>query len=180
MKRAFQVTLALTIAFATLAPSFAQDAVKKGKKGKGKKERSPSAAVMQLIKGVELTAEQKPKVEALAKEWGPKLQATFKKRTDLLTAEQKKAQNDARKAGVKDGKKGKDLQKLVTAAVSLTEEQKTKMATASKAHNELRTSVLKKISELLTDEQKAKIPALNKKAKGAGKKKKKKKDTEDK
>ena len=65
------------------------------------------------------------------------------------------------------------------ASYTLSAEQKTKFEAVSKENNELRTMILKKVSELLTDEQKAKIPALNKKKKKKGDKKgkdKKKKD----
>lgn len=180
MKKAFQLTLALTVAFAMLAPAIAQDAEKKKGKNKGKKQRGASASVMALIKGVKLTDEQKPKVEALAKEWGPKLAAANKKKQEILTDEQKKAQQDARKKAAADGKKGRDLQKAVSASYTLSAEQKTKYTAATKETNELRTAILKKVSELLTDEQKAKIPALNKKNKDGKKGKGKKKKDEDK
>ena len=179
MRRAFHLTLLLAICTAIIAPTLAQDKQKR-KKGKGnRKGQAASKSVMSLVKDVNLTADQKPKVAAIAKEWGPKLQAATKKRNGILTAEQKKAQSAARKQAVKDGKNGREAQKAAMDALKLTKEQKEKFTAAQKEYRELRASVVKKIGELLTDEQKAKVPGLRKrkgKGKGKGKGKKKKKD----
>ena len=49
-----------------------------------------------------------------------------------MTPEQKKARAEALKAAVAAGKKGKELSQAISSAVTLTAEQKTKMAEAPK------------------------------------------------
>lgn len=102
------------------------------------------------------------KVEALAKEYGPKLAEARKGLGDA-----QKAMAEARKAAAADGKKGKDLQAAVEAAVNLTDEQKAALASSQ----ELQKKFTAAVAKLLTPEQ-AKAAGVAA-GKGAGKKKKK-------
>ncbi len=111
----------------------------------------------QMLKGLNLTDEQKTKVDALKKEYGAKFKDAWKKAGDIVTADQKKARDEALKAAKEAGKKGPDVRKDVEAAMKLTDEQKAKMADARKEAQSLRKEVREKFMALLTDEQKEQL-----------------------
>ncbi len=143
-----------------LATSLLAKQQKKGKKGKkGRQQRKPSV-VRLLPKEVQATFsdEQKEKIALLNKEFGPKLAEFAKKRASILSPEQKKAQAEARKAATEAGKKGKELQEAVRAAMKLTDVQKKQLAELTKVTAPLNKTIREKVLALLTDEQKAKIP----------------------
>ena len=140
----------LTVAFA--APAVAADK---------KKKKAPTA--VKVPKSIELTAEQKTKVEALNKEFGPKLAECRKKAASIITADQKKARAEAMKKAKADGKKGKELRTAVNAAVAITADQKAQQAECKKATSALQKQIRTQFAGLLTDEQKAKIKAGKKK-----------------
>jgi methionine-rich copper-binding protein CopC len=137
------------------------------KKGKKKVEPGANSQVFQLPKEVTLTAEQQAKLDALKKEHGPKIAELQKKIDELLSAEQIQARKDAQAKAKADMLKGKAAQEAVLAALKLTPEQKTKWDTAQKEMQAYQGKVREKVAEFLTDEQKAKIPALNRKKKNA-------------
>jgi Spy/CpxP family protein refolding chaperone len=106
-----------------------------------------------MLKGLNLTDEQKAKVKELWKEYQPK----FKEATgSVLTADQKKARDNAIKAAKDAGKKGPEVFKAVRAAVKLTDEQKAKMKEAIKP---LRKELHEKIKGILTPEQQEQLKA---------------------
>jgi Spy/CpxP family protein refolding chaperone len=112
-----------------------------------------------MLAEIELTAEQKAKLEALKKEMGPKLMEARKKTEGILTEEQRNARAEAQKAARAAGKTGQEARAAAEAAVKLTDEQKTKMAAARKAAGELQRQVRDKVMALLTPEQKETIKA---------------------
>ena len=140
----------LTVSFAT--PAVAADK---------KKKKVPK--VVRVPNTIELTADQKTKVEALNKEFGPKLVECRKKQASIITADQKKARAEATKKAKADGKKGKELRAAVNAAVAITADQKTQQAECKKAMGALNKEIRTQFAALLTDEQKAKIKAGKKK-----------------
>ena len=75
------------------------------------------------LKPVTLTDDQKSKLEDLKKEYEPKLKEAYAKE-DVLTPEQKKAGEEAKKAAKAAGKKGKEVKDAVAAAVKETDDQK--------------------------------------------------------
>ncbi len=181
MKQSVRVVLTLSLVV-LLGSSLLAAEQQKGKKGKkGRQQRKPSV-VRLLPKEVQATFsdEQKEKIALLNKEFGPKLVEFAKKRASILSPEQKKAQAEARKAATEAGKKGKELQEAVKAAMKLTDVQKKQLAELAKVTAPLNKTIREKVLALLTDEQKAKIPkrgggkAGGKKAKGKGGPKKKK------
>ena len=100
-----------------------------------------------MLKGLNLTDEQKAKVKELRKEYEPK----FREAADsVLTADQKKARNDAVKAAKDAGKKGPEVLKAAKAAVNLTDEQRAKVQEATKS---LGKDLREKIKAILTPEQ---------------------------
>jgi len=106
------------------------------------------AAPWDMLKGLNLTDDQKAKVKELHKEYGPKYHAAA---DSVLTDEQKTARADAIKAAKADGKKGPEVRKAAMQAVKLTDEQKAKMKEAVKPLNK---EIKDKLLAILTPEQK--------------------------
>lgn len=159
MKNVLKTISLLALALLIAVPGAAQEKKKKkGKKGAG----NPLAQVVKKVKDAGADAAVVEKVEALAKEYGPKLAEARKGLGDAG-----KKMNEARKAAVAEGKKGKELQEAVAAAVQLTDEQKA----AQKASQELQQKFNKAVAALLTPEQ---LKAAG--IRGGGGNKKKKKD----
>ena len=126
-----------------------------------KKTKAPTA--VKVPKSIELTADQKTKVEALNKEFGQKLSECRKKAASIITADQKKARAEATKKAKADGKKGKELRAAANAAVAITADQKAQQAECKKAMGALQKQIRTQFAALLTDEQKAKIKSGKKK-----------------
>jgi hypothetical protein len=149
--------LAATLAILVLTTSaaFAQN-----EKGKKKAEPGANAQVFRLPEDVTLTAEQQEKLNALKKEWGPKIAELQGKVNALLTPDQRKARDEATKKAAADKVQGKARQTLIDDATQLTAEQKPAWDKLQKELNDLNASVRAKLGEILTEEQKAKIPAF--------------------
>ena len=98
MKKTITILTACVLTVSFVAPVVAADK---------KKKKAPTA--VKVHKSIELTADQKTKVEALNKEFGPKLAECRKKAASIITADQKKARTEAMKKAKADGKKGKEL-----------------------------------------------------------------------
>ena len=140
-----------------LTASFSAQAVAADKK----KKKVPAA--VKVPNSIELTADQKTKVDALNKEFGPKLAECRKKAASIITADQKKARAAATKKAKADGKKGKELRAAANAAFAITADQKAQQAECKKAMGALQKQIRTQFAALLTDEQKAKIKAGKKK-----------------
>ena len=161
--------LALTVAIATSA--LAADEAAKGK-GKGKKgaERKAPAATAQLLKDIELTADQKEKVAAIDKEFAAKTAELQKKQRSILTEDQLNAQKEVMAKAKAAGTKGGDVRKEMEAAVKLTDEQKKQTAEVRKAQGEVRGQILAALKKVLTEDQIAKLPKARGAADAKGKK----------
>ena len=143
--------------------AFAQD-----DKGAKKKGNNPAAGLLKKVDDlIDLTAEQKEKIAKIKEEHGPKVAAAAKKLNDALTPEQRRARQEAQKAAKQAGKKGKEAQAEVLAAMKLTDEQKKAYDAAQKEVDDATNALRSALSEVLTDEQKATAGL-----KGKGKKKK--------
>ena len=152
MKKTITILSACLLAVAFVAPAVAADK---------KKKKAPTA--VKVPKSIELTADQKTKLDALNKEFGPKLAECRKKAASIITADQKKARAEATKKAKADGKKGKELRAAGNAAFAITADQKAQQAECKKAMGALNKEIRTKFAALLTDEQKAKIKAGKKK-----------------
>ena len=168
MRTVSRSLLVLALAVVIASPLVAGD--KKKRKRKGRKGHH--AAVIHLPRTIQLTAEQKQKVAALRKEFGPKLTALQKKFQDVLTPEQKKARRAAFKEARAAGTRGKDLRKALNAAVQLTKEQKQQMKTARKEMHTLREQIHAALVKILTPEQQTQLKSRRGKGRRKGKKKK--------
>jgi Spy/CpxP family protein refolding chaperone len=109
---------------------------------------------LESIKGLNLTDQQKGKIDALKKEYGSKLKEGQAKMDGILTAEQKKARDEAIKAAEVSGKRGREVWEGVQSAMKLTDEQKAKIAETRKEIGPLRREVHEKVMAILTPEQK--------------------------
>lgn len=112
----------------------------------------------EMLKAVDLTVEQKTKWEALKKEYGPKIKDMFDKRDNILTAEQKKAIEEAAKAAQEAGKTGPEIGQAAQEAAKITDEQKAKFDKWQKGFETLRKEFRDKLMGLLTAEQKEMLP----------------------
>jgi Spy/CpxP family protein refolding chaperone len=108
---------------------------------------------MQWLDSLKLTDEQKAKVDEVKKEFAPKMEAATKKMQEVLTEDQKKARDEGMKAAREAGKTGRDVWQAGLAATKLTDEQKTKMAEATKEMTSVTTERREKIMAILTPEQ---------------------------
>ena len=152
MKKTLTILTACVLAVSFVTPAMAAD----------KKEKKAPTAV-KVPKGIELTVDQQTKLDALNKEFGPKLVECRKKAASIITADQKKARTEAMKKAKADGKKGKDLREAANAALAITADQKAKQAETKKAMGALNKEIRTQFAALLTDEQKAKLKGGKKK-----------------
>jgi Spy/CpxP family protein refolding chaperone len=101
------------------------------------------------LEELHLTDAELAKIRELREEYRPKVHKAMESLHGLLTEEQRKAREEALKAG----KKRREL----LAALNLTDEQKEKVATVGKEIRELVREHMEKVRDLLTDSQKEKL-----------------------
>lgn len=152
MKKTLTILTACILTVSFVTPVMAADK---------KKKKAPTA--VKVTMGIELTADQKSKLDALNKEFGPKLAECRKKAAGIITANQKKARAEAVKKAKADGIKGKELQAAANTALAITADQKTQQAECKKAMQALNKEIKTQFAALLTDEQKAKLKGGKKK-----------------
>jgi Spy/CpxP family protein refolding chaperone len=146
------------VAFTVLAGFFltvSANAQKEGKNAK-KKGPDPTAQMAKKLEGLDLTAEQKTKWEAIVAEHGPKLKAAAEKVSKALTAEQVKARREATQAAKAAGKKGKEVEAAVKEALKLTPEQQKAFDEATQEQREVQSAFNAAVANILTAEQKEK------------------------
>ena len=149
------VALSAVVMLVCVSSAFGQQAAKKEARAAKRAAENP---IFQFPKEITLSEEQQAKLKALKDEYGPKLAAVQAKQNEVLTAEQRSARAEANKANREAKKSGKEAQEAIAAALKLTDEQKTKWAAVQKEQQELRKTIEEKKRELLTEEQKAKLP----------------------
>ena len=86
-----------------------------------RKRGAATPTAVQLPKEIELTDDQKTKLAAVNKEYAEKFAAAQKAVDAVLTDEQKKARDEARKEARVNMKKGKDAKAAMDAALKITE-----------------------------------------------------------
>src|SRR5687768_7354780 len=163
MKKIVTAIMVLGLA-AFVMTGFAQE--KKNKKRGG---NDPTAGVVKKAMDEGLPEDAIAKIKAAAAEHGPKIRDAQAKVDSILTDDQKKARNEAKKAAKAAGKKGKEAKADEDAALKLTPDQQKQMTEAEAKRDEALAAFRKAAGDQLTDEQKAKI-GLG----GKGKKKKNK------
>ena len=172
-----QRLLIVGLALAAASAVMAQDKVgrRNGERPRAAKQRAVQLLPEKMLEGIDLTAEQKAKLEELKKESGPKIQEVRKQMQGIVTDEQRKARAEAMKAAKAAGKKGKEVQEAVETAAKLTDEQKAETAAARKAMGEFQKQLRERVLGLLTPEQKETIKEKMKKSRGESRKRGEKK-----
>ena len=152
----------LVMAVLIAATALAADEAKP-KKGKGKGKSPGTQAALGMVKSLELTDEQKQKVEEIGKSFDEKLMAA----RALMPADVVKARQEAMKKAKSEGKKGKEAKQAVEAALNLTDAQKESIKSAQAAVKEVNMALKTAVLGVLTEEQKAKLPGKKKKKNAA-------------
>jgi hypothetical protein len=127
---------------------------------KPRQERNRERAIdgLEFLRGLNLSDDQKAKVAEIKKEYAPKFKALEEKRAGILTADQKKARDEAVKAAKAAGKTGQELFEAGRAAMKLTDDQKAKLAEVRKEVMALAKEVREKVvSSVLTADQKEQV-----------------------
>jgi Spy/CpxP family protein refolding chaperone len=154
--RVASMVLALAVSLVMVGSLFAQEKEKKAPR-EGRRPGGMLERLDEMVKNLNLTDDQKAKLEEIKKEYAPKVKELEQTREGILTPEQKTARAEAMKAARAAGKRGPEARKDVEAAMKLTDEQKTKMADARKAIEALQKEIHEKVVAILTPEQKAKL-----------------------
>jgi Spy/CpxP family protein refolding chaperone len=173
-----RMALAVVFVLGMAASLMAQDAPKGGE---GRGRRGPGMGMMGMDRFAmfermsDLSAEQKEKLETLKKEYNPKLAAMREKVDAILTAEQKKARDEAMK--LTGGERFTGLRKALG---TITEEQKKKFADLNKEMEPVNKELQEKMMSILTAEQKEKLKQMRERfgKRGEGKKSEEKKSEE--
>jgi Spy/CpxP family protein refolding chaperone len=153
-----RIALTVAIAMFVTAPLLAMDSTP----CTGAKPSQPQTDTVhyQVLEKLGLSSEQKIKLAAIDKVYSSKFAALAEKANEILTAEQKKARDEAVKAAKAAGKKGKELREAAKAALKLTDAQKPKMAEVRKDMAALRKNLRETIATVLTSEQNAQLTKM--------------------
>jgi Spy/CpxP family protein refolding chaperone len=116
-----------------------------------RKERRHAGLAHRLahLKELDLTGDEMKKIEEIRKEFRPKIAKAMEGLKDTLTADQRKAREEALKAGKK--------RKEVIAALKLSDKQKEKVEAVAKEVGPLVREEMEKIRDVLTETQKEKL-----------------------
>lgn len=143
----FSSCLCVVLAVALTSPAMGQ----KTEKAKTPKARQAASPLVKAVQELELTDEQKAKVDAASKEYTESMAAL---RKQGLTPQLTKKRTDAVKAARESGKKGVNLANEVLATLDISDEQKALLKQASEAQSKLQ----KNLAAALTSEQIGKMP----------------------
>jgi hypothetical protein len=142
------------VTLSLLAGPSAADDKKDAAKAAEKKDAPKGDPAFNVDKRITLDEKQQAQVDELKKEYGPKLKEIGAKIDVVMTPERKKAAAEARKKAADDGKKGKELNEAVSAALNLNAEDQAKLKEAQAERQKVVQEIKKKMSEILTEEQK--------------------------
>lgn len=143
----FSSCLCVVLAVAIMSPAMGQ----KAEKAKTPKARQAASPLVKAVQELELTDEQKAKVDAASKEYTESMAAL---RKQGLTPQLTKKRADALKVARESGKKGANLANEVLATLDISDEQKGLLKQASEAQSKLQ----KNLAAALTSEQIGKMP----------------------
>ncbi len=143
--------------------SIASVAEAKAKKDKGRHD--PTVAIKKKLDEASLPTDVLANAKKIVDEQAPKLKEAQAKVDGVLTAEQKAAKKTAAKDAKAAGKKRKEAQADVEAAMKLSTEQKTKLADAEKELKAAQSSLRSALGSVLTPDQLAKAGLKTRKKK---------------
>jgi hypothetical protein len=148
----------LALLFLVAAPLMADDK-KEAPKTADKKDAPKATAdsAFNIDKRITLDEKQQAQLEELKKEYAPKLKEINDKIGVVMTPERQKVAAEERKRLAAEGKKGKEVNEAVMAALKLSEEEQAKLKEAQAERQKLVQEINKKKMALLTEEQKKTI-----------------------
>jgi Spy/CpxP family protein refolding chaperone len=160
--RTARIVLAMAVAMLIAAPLLSQERGQRdeGRRGRGNPARRALLMMERLqtaIGELNLTDEQKEKLAKVREELGPEMKETWGKADEILTEEQRKAAEEVMKKNKEAGTKGREAVTALEAAIKLTDEQKPKMDKVGEELLTLQREAMKKITEILTPEQREKF-----------------------
>ena len=158
MNKFLSLAIGCIIAAISLSPSLAA-----GKKNKGQKD--PTASIKKKLAAADLPAETLAKANKIVDDDAPKLKEAQAKVDAVLTKDQVKVRREAQKAAKRSGKKRKEAQAEVAAALKLTDEQKSKLASAESDLKAVQSALMRDLRGVLSQEQLAKVGLKTKKKK---------------
>jgi Spy/CpxP family protein refolding chaperone len=140
---------------------------------KGKSKEPPVPGVFRFPGDkIKLTAEQQQAIGAIVKEYLQPVKELDKAIDGVYTKEQHEARKAARKKAHAEGKRGPEANEMVDNTVSLSADQKARLADLEAAKRKLHDEIRGKMAKLLTAEQKEAVggPYKEKKSPPQGKK----------
>ncbi len=146
-----------SVVLAVIASLVIVDSLSAQQSGQKQRHHRGSPSLVERLernKDLNLTADQKAKLEALNKEYAPKRKELAGTMGKILTPEQKQARAEAVKAARQAGTRGPEVRKSIQAAMKLTDAQKTKLAESRKAMQTLNKQIRDEVGKILTPEQK--------------------------
>lgn len=145
--------LSVLLVFLTALPMFGQDL-------EDERERRQPPAALQFnffLRGVELADEQQAEVEKLRKRYLPKLRELQRKLGTILSAEQRRARQDALRAAREVGQDGQQAREAAESAVKLTQEQRQQFTAIQRERAELVATIQGEVRAVLTERQRAQM-----------------------
>jgi hypothetical protein len=161
--KSFGKSLLVIVAAAIFAIAAVQGPAQEKQKKQGKKGAKKADAVAKMLEGIDLSAEQQVKVDQIKKEYAPKLAQIEKRRSEVMTPDRRKTEREIRKAAKDAGKKGKETKAEVEAALKLSPSEREQLAVVQKEDQTLRAEINERLRDILTPDQKAKLPEPAKK-----------------
>jgi Spy/CpxP family protein refolding chaperone len=123
--------------------------------------RTVAIPLKEMLDRLNLTDQQKAKVNELTEEFSKKVKEVGRKMDAVLTAEQKQIRDETIKSAVAAGKTNRaEVAKAVSDAIKLTAEQIAKMQELNQGIVASQREMVKKIKDLLTPEQSAQLKNL--------------------
>jgi Spy/CpxP family protein refolding chaperone len=144
-----------SIALAVIASLVLVDSLSAQQNRQGPGRRGGYSVIdrVERVKDLKLTDDQKAKLADLKKAYAPKLKELSGTLDKVLTADQKKARDEAIKAAREAHKRGPEVRESIQAAMKLTDAQKAKLAEGRKAMGTLNKEIGAKVNKILTPEQ---------------------------
>lgn len=154
----FRGSITLIILTLVVSVAMGQD----GEKKKRRQRKDPAVLlanrkIKQFEKKIQLTDEQKTKINEIAKASQQEVKAATDAVTAVLTPEQVELRKTLSKKATEAKMKWGERQAMILAKLELSDEQKTKYEEANKKARAVQKQFQGKLVELLTDEQKAAI-----------------------
>ncbi len=105
------------------------------------------------VSGVELSDDQKKKIEEIRNEFAPQLKDLQRRRIAVLTAQQRRAMQEATRQARQAGKSSQQARQAGEAAAKMSDQQKEQTEALAKEQRKIAEAIQVKVRALLTDQQ---------------------------